>query len=111
MARLFEGGFEEWVRANRPPESEPVSRRARARHRRRDRETRRRERIALSASRVETVDYEALIQRLEANVAGIERRLEAATADRNMDEIVRLGRDHTQAQKAVEDAWELWGRE
>ena len=110
-ASLFEGGFEEWVRANRPPEPEPVSRRARARHRRRDRETRRRERLALSASQVETVDYEALIQRLEADVADIERRLEAATADRNMDEIARLGRDHTQAQKAVEDAWERWGRE
>ena len=110
-ARLFEGGFEEWMRANRPPEPEPVSRRARARHRRRDRETRRRERLALSESQAETVDYEALIQRLEADVADIEQRLDAATADRNMDEIARLGRDHTQAQKAVEDAWERWGRE
>ncbi len=110
-ARLFEGGFEEWMRANRPPEPEPVSRRARARHRRRDREARRRERLALSESQAESVDYEALIQRLEANVADIERRLDAATADRNMDEIARLGRDYTQAQKAVEDAWERWGRE
>ena len=110
-ARLFEGGFEEWMRANRPPDPEPVSRRARARHRRRDREARRRERLALSSSQAETVDYEALIQRLEANVADIEQRLDAATADRNMDEIARLGRDHTRAQKAVEDAWERWGRE
>ena len=98
-ARLFEGGFEEWMRANRPPEPEPVSRRARARHRRRDREARRRERLALSASQAETVDYEALIQRLEANVSDIEQRLDAATADRNVDEIARLGRDHTRAQK------------
>ena len=108
-ARLFEGGFEEWVQANRPPE--PVSRRARARHRRRDREARRRERLALSASKVETVDYEALIEELENRVIEIERQLERASAVQDLEEIRRLGRDHTQAQKAVEEAWEMWERE
>ncbi len=110
-ARLFEGGFEEWVQANRPPEPEPVSRRARARHRRREREARRRERIALSASQVETVDYEALIEELENRVIEIERQLQRASAVQDLEEIRRLGQDHTQAQKAVEEAWERWERE
>ncbi len=107
-ARLFEGGFEEWVRINRPPEPEPVSRRARARHRRRDRETRRRERESGPEKNAQTIDYEALIQQLEADVAEIERRLEIASVKQNLKQIERLGRRHAKAQKAVEDAWARW---
>ena len=107
--RLFEGSFDEWVRINRPPEPEPVSRRARARHRRRDRETRRRERESGSQKQTQTIDYEALIQQLEADVADIERRLEIASAKQNLKQIERLGRRHAKAQKAVEEAWAKWG--
>ena len=107
-ARLFEGGFEEWVRINRPPEPEPVSRRARARHRRRDRESKRRERDSVPGKQAQTIDYEALIQQLEADVAEIERRLEIASAKQNLKQIERLGRRHAKAQEAVEDAWAKW---
>ena len=107
-ARLFEGGFDEWMRVNRPPEPEPVSRRARARHRRRERETRRRERESGSATGTKSTDYEALIQQLEADVADIERRLETAAAEQNVKQIERLGRRHAKAQKAVEEAWARW---
>ena len=107
-ARLFEGSFDEWVRINRPPEPEPVSRRARARHRRRDRETRRRERDSGSEKQAQAIDYEALIQQLEADVAEIERRLEIASAKQNLKQIERLGRRHAKAQEAVEKAWAKW---
>ncbi len=107
-ARLFDGSFDEWVRINRPPEPEPVSRRARARHRRRDRETKRQERASESNKQAQAIDYEALIQQLEADVAEIERRLEIASAKQNLKQIERLGRRHAKAQKAVEDAWANW---
>ena len=107
-ARLFEGGFEEWVRINRPPEPEPVSRRARARHRRRDRESKRRERDSGPGKQAQTIDYEALIQQLETDVAEIERRLEIASAKQNLKQIERLGRRHAKAQEAVEEAWAKW---
>ena len=107
-ARLFEGSFDEWVRINRPPEPEPVSRRARARHRRRDRETRRRERDSGPEKQAQAIDYEALIQQLEADVAEIERRLEIASAKQNLKQIERLGRRHAKAQEAVEKAWAKW---
>ena len=107
-ARLFEGGFEEWVRINRPPEPEPVSRRARARHRRRDRESKRREKDSGPRKQAQTIDYEALIQQLEADVAEIERRLEIASAKQNLKQIERLGRRHAKAQEAVEEAWAKW---
>jgi hypothetical protein len=106
---MFEGNFEEWVRVNRPPEPEPVSRRARARHRRRERETKRRDRETGSTTRALSIDYEALIQQLEADVADIERRLETAAATQNIKQIERLGRRHAKAQKAVEEAWAKWG--
>ena len=108
--RTFEGGFEEWMRANRPPEPEPVSRRAKARHRRREREARQQERRTKSDIRTQTVDYEALIQKLETKVADIELQLERASAHQDVDAISRLGREHTRAQRAVEEAWKGWER-
>ena len=106
--RLFEGSFGDWVRINQPIEAEPVSRRARARHRRRERETKRRERTSTSTKQTQTIDYEALIQQLEADVADIERRLEIASAKQDLKQIERLGRRHAKAQKAVEEAWAKW---
>ena len=105
----FDGGFAEWMRVNRPPAPEPVSKRARARHRRRERESRKQEHKTKTTLQPRTIDYEALIQKLEANVAKIERRLETASAELNMDEIMRLGQDHARAQRAVDEAWERWG--
>ena len=107
--RPFDGGFTEWMRVNRPPAPEPVSKRARARHRRRERESRKQEHKTRTTLQPRTIDYEALIQKLEANVAKIERRLETASAELNMDEIMRLGQDHARAQRAVDEAWERWG--
>ena len=106
--RPFEGGFGTWMRLKNPPEPEPVSKRARARHRRRDRESRKRERKSKAGAQAETVDYESLIHELESNVSNIEKRLEDASARRDTDAIIRLGQEHAEAQKSVEDAWERW---
>ena len=106
--RPFSGGFAEWTRVNRPPEPEPISRRARARHRRRERESRKRERKSQAAVQVQTVDYESLIQKLEAKSADIEKRLETASARQDTDEIARLGHEYADTQREMEEAWERW---
>ena len=106
--RQFNGGFGEWLRVNRPPEPESVSRRARARHRRRDRETRKQERKSRAATQVRTVDYEGLIQELETRVAEIETKLESASARQDTGAIARLGQEYAETQKEIEDAWERW---
>ena len=109
--QTFEGSFEEWMRVNRPPEPEPVSKRARARHRRRERESRRLDRSSKSANQAPKIDHEALIHRLEAEVAKIERQLAQASERQDLEAIARLGKRHARAQKAVEDAWAEWGEE
>ena len=129
--RPFDGGYEDWARINRPPDPQPVSRRARARHRRRDRQARQaaqqselqNQRGGKSARRSGRqqgrqqgrqpgqTDYEALIQKLEASVATIERRIETASAKRDVDRIERLARQHARAQKALENAWRRWSGE
>ena len=106
--RQFNGGFAEWMRMNRPPETEPVSKRARARHRRRERESRKQERKSKAAAQIQTVDYESLIQELEAKVAVIEKNLETASARQDTDAIARLGQEYAETQKDIEDAWEKW---
>ena len=108
VVRLFEGGFEDWMRANHPPASEPVSRRARARHRRRERETKMRERDAQPTDSISQIDYESLIQKLEAEVTKIERRLQRASERQDVEAIARLGKKHAQAQTELEQAWEDW---
>ena len=109
--QTFEGSFEEWMRVNRPPEPEPVSKRARARQRRRERESRKQQRNSGSADQSQPIDHEALIHKLEAEVAKIERQLAQASERQDLEAIARLGKRHARAQKAVEDAWEGWGEE
>ena len=109
--QTFEGSFEEWMRVNRPPEPEPVSKRARARHRRRERESRKQQRSSGSADQSQPIDHEALIHKLEAEVAKIERQLTQASESQDLEAIARLGMRHARAQKAVEDAWAEWGEE
>ena len=129
--RPFDGGYEDWARINRPPDPQPVSRRARARHRRRDRQARQaaqqselqnqrggkparrsgRQQGRQQGRQPGQTDYEALIQKLEASVATIERRIETASAKRDVERIERLARQHARAQKALENAWRRWSGE
>ena len=106
--RPFEGGFREWMRLKNPPAPEPVSKRARARRRRRDRESRKRERKPNASPQAAKIDYESLIHELESKVSDIEKRLEDASARRDTDAIIRLGQEHAEVQKSVEEAWERW---
>ena len=117
--RPFDGGYEDWARINRPPDPKPVSRRARARHRRRDRQARQaaqqsglqNRRGAKPARPSDETDYEALIQKLEASVAAIERRIATASAKQDVERIQRLARQHARAQKALDQAWRRWSGE
>ena len=109
--QTFEGTFEEWMRVNRPPEPEPVSKRARARQRRRERESRKQQRNSGSADQSQPIDHEALIHKLEAEVAKIERQLAQASESQDLEAIARLGKRHARAQKAMEDAWSEWGED
>ena len=76
------------------------------RHRRRERETRKIEKKA--AAPKQKVNHEATIEKLESQLAEIERKLETASARQDMDAITRLGDEHRKAQEAVERAWEAW---
>ncbi|MCH8346713.1 MAG: ABC-F family ATP-binding cassette domain-containing protein [Chloroflexi bacterium] len=103
---LFPGTFAEWKQSREPATPAPVSKRARARHRRRERETRKLEKKA--AAPKQTVNHEAIIEKLESQLADIERKLETASARQDMDAITRLGDEHRNAQEAIERAWEAW---
>ena len=119
--RPFDGGYEDWARANRPPDPKPVSRRARARHRRRERQARQSQQAqqakrqnrggAKSGGQSGPTDYEALIRKLEASVATIEKRIETASANQDVERIQRLARQHARAQKALDEAWRRWSGE
>ena len=107
----FNGGFEDWMNLRRPPAPPPESRRARARRRRRERETQKRESaVAERTAEPDPADYEAAIQEREAQVKRIERRLERASANQDVEAIKRIARQHAAAQKALEEAWEAWER-
>ena len=107
----FEGSFEDWMRVKRPPTPEPPSRRARARRRRRERESQKRESAAERTAEPERVDYEALVQERETRVKRIERRLERASANQDVEAIKRIARQHAAAQDALQEAWEAWERQ
>ncbi len=107
----FDGSFEDWMRVNRPPPPEPPSRRARARRRRRERESQKRESAAERTAEPERIDYEALVQERETRVKRIERRLERASANQDVEAIARIARQHAAAQEALQEAWEAWERQ
>jgi ATP-binding cassette subfamily F protein 3 len=104
---MFPGTFAEWNQSRQPAVPPPISKRAKARHRRRERETRKTEKKA--AAPKPKINHEANIEKLESQLASIERKLETASARQDMTAITRLGDEHREAQQAVERAWKAWG--
>ena len=64
-----------------------MSKRARARQRRRERESRKQQRNSGSADQAQPIDHEALIHKLEAEVAKIERQLAQASERQDLEAI------------------------
>lgn len=54
-------------------------------------------------------DFEGAIAELETRLAEIERDLEVATKNQNVDEITRLGEAYNETQAALQREWDDWG--
>ena len=107
-ARLFKGGFEDWMRGRDAagdggakasvgkPRGAAARRRASAAARER-------------AKRDAPPDYEGLIGELESRLAEIDAALRGATERQSVAEIARLGAEYAETQARLEEAWRAWG--
>ena len=107
-ARLFKGGFEDWMRgrdaagdggakaAVGKPRGAAARRRAAAAARER-------------TKRDAPPDYEGLIGELESRLAEIDAALRGATERQSVAEIARLGAEYAETQARLEEAWRAWG--
>lgn len=108
-ARLFKGGFEDWMRGwdatgdgdgvkatAGKPRGAAARRRAAAAARER-------------AKRDAPPDYEGIIGELESRLAEIDAALRGATERQSVAEIARLGAEYAETQARLEEAWRAWG--
>ena len=106
-ARLFKGGFEDWMRGRDAegdgakattgkPRGAAARRRAAAAARER-------------AKRDAPPDYEGIIGDLEKRLAEIDAALRGATERQSVAEIARLGAEYAETQARLEEAWRAWG--
>ena len=109
-ARLFKGGFEEWIRGRQPATQRqtPASPAVPSPRSRQSNKQRRTAAARQRAKQAVVRDYEALIGNLEAQLAEINAALESATERQNVAEITRLGKKYTATQASLEQAWNDW---
>ena len=109
-ARLFKGGFEEWIRGRQPATQRqtPASPAVPSPRSRQSNKQRRTAGARQRAKQAVVRDYEALIGNLEAQLAEINAALESATERQNVAEITRLGKKYTATQASLEQAWNDW---
>ena len=109
-ARLFKGGFEEWIRDRQPVAPTQAGTPAPASGSR-SRQSNKQRRTAGARQRAKQAivrDYEALIGKLEGQLAEIDAALQSATERQNVAEITRLGKKYTATQASLEQAWSDW---
>ncbi len=107
-ARLFKGGFEDWMRGRDVAEDgggkasvgKPRGAAARRRASAAERER---------AKRDAPPDYEGIIGELESRLADIDAALRRATERQSVAEIARLGAEYAETQTRLEEAWRAWG--
>ena len=107
-ARLFKGGFEDWMRGRDAPEdggAKAASGKPRGAAARRRASAAARER----AKRDAPPDYEGLIGELESRLAEIDAALRGATERQSVAEIARLGAEYAETQARLEETWRAWG--
>ena len=107
-ARLFKGGFEDWMRgrdaaADGGAKASVGKPRGAAARRRASAEARER------ARRDAPPDYEGIIGELESRLAEIDAALRGATDRQSVSEIARLGAEYAETQARLEEAWRAWG--
>ena len=106
--RPFEGTFQEWERKDQEPHIPP----ARPRKPAHGSPTATKRTPATKQPPKPTMpDPEQEISELESRLAEIERDLEAATANRDVATIARLGEEYNEAQSRLERAWSQWRAE
>jgi ATP-binding cassette subfamily F protein 3 len=109
-ARMFRGGFEEWIRGSQPATPTQAGTRSPASSSR-SRHSSKQRRTAAAGQRAKQAvvrDYEALIGNLEGQLAEIDAALQSATERQNVAEITRLGKKYTATQASLEQAWSDW---
>jgi len=109
VVEVFKGSYEEWALR----ESETARRReAEAKAPRPARPPRppepKRERPPRPFVPQPKVDHERVIAELETRVSDVEHRLQQAAERKDVAEVARLGREHSEAQGALERAWAAW---
>ena len=110
-ARMFRGGFEEWVRnTRRDSEQQPaLSQSTTPKTRSRQSDRRRRTSAAQKRAKQAVIrDYEEQISSLEAQLVEINVALESATERQNIPEITRLGEKYNATQATLDQALEEW---
>ena len=107
-ARLFKGGFEEWIRGSQPVTPTQAATPASGSRSRQSNKQRRTAGARQRAKQAVVRDYEALIGNLEAQLAEINAALQSATKRQNVAEITRLGKKYTATQASLEQAWSDW---
>ena len=109
-ARLFKGGFEEWIRGRQPATQRqtPASPAVPSPRSRQSNKQRRTAGARQRAKQAVVRDYEALIGNLEGQLAEIDAALQSATERQNVAEITRLGKKYTATQASLEQAWSDW---
>lgn len=98
----FQGGFEEWMRSqdgrNGSKANSVTPEKAKGR----------KSSSKKSGPKVQTPNYEAEISELEARLQVLEKQLEAASANQNVNDVARLGGEYNEAQAQLEKAWANW---
>ena len=109
-ARLFKGGFEEWIRGRQPATQRqtPASPAVPSSRSRQSNKQRRTAGARQRAKQAVVRDYEALIGNLEAQLVEINAALESATERQNIPEIARLGNEYNATQSRLDQAWDDW---
>lgn len=103
---LFTGSFQEWASQSKEF-APPLSPKAKRRMRRRAQAVGKTPAHATEAP-TPPPDYEPMIAEMESDLARIERDLLRASERQDVDNVVRLGKEHDKTQLKLAQMWKMW---